>query len=92
MPKAKELTVKEAIAKLSLEDRAELISHTKDAVFHLASCWDSLRAVENLLDGPEIDTEHISGITGDVDCDPGTAYRFDDALIIETLEAINADA
>lgn len=50
---------------LTADERAEAIQHLRDAVFHLASCWDALREVETITEG-EVETDAIECVTGDV--------------------------
>lgn len=69
------------IKRLSAANRAELHHRLQEAVYHLASCWDALRAAEDVI-GDEIEVDDINGATSNVS-DPGEAYR----LEFESLEA-----
>lgn len=78
-----------ALKNLNTEEKAEFCSHIREAMFHLASCWDALREAENLTED-EIETDEISGITSEVS-DPSEAYTTLDQNIIEALWSSDAD-
>lgn len=56
------------------------------AVFHLASCWDCLSAVESECD-VFIEVNDISSFAGDV-VDPDDAMHIDDSTVREWLDLI----
>lgn len=76
---------------MTAEERAQAVGHLRQAVFHLASCWDALRDAEVLVeaergDDVEINEEDISGIASDIGDDPSEAFQ----LAPETFDAILA--
>jgi hypothetical protein len=74
---------KNRIKKLSPEDRAQFFDHIRSACFNLATCWDELRAAEEMIDGI-IETDDIQGLTGELDNPPVTS-KLTDKIIMEGL-------
>lgn len=77
---SKELTLRERIAQLNEKDRDDVQSNLRSAIYHLASCWDALRNVENVVK-IDIETDEIECCAGDV-TDPFDAFKkkLDDIL------------
>ena len=60
----------------------------RDAVFHLASCWDSLSVIESEL-GCTIETDAIQCLAGEIG-EPAQAYRRKHLPIESLDEVLNA--
>ena len=82
---------------LAKEQRAEIRTTLKDAIFHLCSCWDSLREAEEVFQEAgleiEVESEDIEFMT--IGCCPADdAYHISDedldSLIDEKLCPPNA--
>lgn len=86
--KTKTTTTKPALTE---SQRIEAREHLKDAIFHLAECWDSLRAAEDVLDNAEIETDHISGIASSIG-PPAEAYHLADEDLDQILDERRAVA
>lgn len=74
------------IQDLPADDKLEFCSHVREAIFHLASCWDALRQAESMIEG-DIETKSISEITSNID-DPEDAFAIDDKEIEEALAGV----
>ena len=68
------------------EDQEQLADSLREAIYHLAACWDACFQVE-VLCGQEFDveSEHISGITGDIG-DPAEAHSLHISEIFDRME------
>lgn len=66
-----------------------IASHLREAIFHLASCWDALREAEQALSTDdaylEIEVDEITGITSDCGHPPCDAFKFTDDELFESI-------
>lgn len=75
---------------LDADDLESARTALKNAVFHLASCWDALGELEGILGG-EVETDEISGITSNVGSDPAEAFQLDAEELDEFLNSIESE-
>lgn len=72
------------LTKLCKEDQAAFCQHIREAMFHLASCWDALRDAETVGE-TEIETDEITGMTSNCG-EPEDAYQVSVEDIMEALD------
>ena len=74
-------------------------SALRDAVFHLCSCWDALRTLEEQFEDEslEIETDNIQTLAGEIAADPAQVYKYNkvpdsllDEYLARILEEVNA--
>jgi hypothetical protein len=68
------------------EDQEQLADSLREAIYHLAACWDACFQAE-VLCGQEFDIEsdNLSGITGDIG-DPAEAHSLQAVAIFDRME------
>lgn len=66
--------------------KEEFRDRIRDAVFHLASCWDALREAE-VLAGVDIETADIEALAGDCG-DAGDAFDLSSETIFAALAEV----
>lgn len=84
-------TLLEQIQALDAPIKEALCGHIKQAVYHLAECWDALRDAEEVLqeanssfDSFDIETDDIEVLTAETS-DPSDAFKSTDATVLEYL-------
>jgi hypothetical protein len=82
------------MTKLTPEQRAEVRTALKDAIYHLCSCWYSLREAEEIFCDAklvvEVETDQIQELAGDC-CPAEDAYKIPDVDLDQLISGLMAN-